>query len=173
MKVPYRPTTFKKFVEKPKYVIIHNTNCKFYDLPNYRIDDKKSIINKMRSDYYVLYNETDLPFHYLIDKIQDDYEMVVGRSLRYHCEYKDIRQEMYKSIHIGIAGNMNFVRPTQRFYECMCYKVIAPLMIRFGIPFSNVYLHKDVTNLPDLKCPGDFFKKDIFLAILKRMLTIK
>lgn len=172
MKVPYRPTGFKKFILPPKYIVIHDTNCKFYSLPNYTIDDKKSIINKMRSDYFILYNETDLPFHFLIDKIQDDYEIIVGRSLRYICIYEDIRQELQnRTIHIGMTGNMNLIKPTQRFYQCLAYKILSPLLNRFGLPASNIFFHNEVSSNPNLKCPGSFFTKDILLSNVKKLLT--
>jgi len=174
MKVPYKPINLKKFTSRPRYIIIHDSNCRFYDLPNYKIDDNKSIVNKMRSDYFVLYNESDLPFHFVLDKIKDDYEILVGRPLRFYCVYEDIKTEFLYSVHVGICSDLSFQKPEQRMYECLCYKILSPIMIRMGIPFKNVYLHKDVTMNPDkINCPGSFFKKEIFLSILKRMLVIK
>ena len=173
MKVPYRPTNFIKRKYNFRYIIIHDVNCTFSELAKYMIDDKKSQVNMLRSDNYILHNQTDLNYHMLAEKVNEDFETILCRPLTVMCKYDDILTQYERSVHIGMMGSYTYEIPSDRFYRQLAYRCIVPLMGMFGITIDRIYLHREVSENKDSDCPGDFFKKTKLMANIKPMLAVK
>jgi len=173
MKVPYRPTNFRKRKYNFKYIIIHDVNCTFSELSKYMVDDKKSQTNELRTDNYILHNQSDLNFHFLVDFIKDDYETILCRPLTVECNYEDIKSPYDRSLHVGLMGSYTFEIASNRLYRHLGYRCLVPMLGTFGIPLKHILLHKEVSNNKESNCPGDFFRRDKLLTQIKPMLAIK
>jgi len=172
MKIPYRPTNFEKMRSRPKYIILHDINCAFENMRINLIDDNKSQVNKIRSDNYIINNQSDLNYHFAIEQI-NDYETIIGRPITMHCEYDDIPIQYKNSIHIGMMGSFEYDIPDQRYYRHLAYRSIVPMMSIYGIPIGNIILHKDITSNKLKNCPGVFFDKNKLLQSVRAMMAIK
>jgi len=138
-----------------------------------KVDSKKSVSAYLRSYNWIFNDEFDMPFHFLCDKIDQDYETVMCTPFCYRCIYDDIPSEFDVSIHIAIAGNYSLVQPTQRAYQQIGYRSVASVMKWFSIPFGHIFLHNEVSQDKDNACPGKFFDKPKFMAAIKPMVLMK
>ena len=174
MIVPFKPVYFEKATRRFKYIIIHDLSCRFANLDKAKVDSKKSVASTLRGFNWVFNNEHDLPYHFLCERIGEDYETIMGRPFQYFCIFDDIKSEFIPSIHIAVAGLYSFTsQPTNRAYQQVGYRAISPLMKWFKIQISNVYLHHEVSNDKDHSCPGAMFNKNKLLAATKPMILMK
>lgn len=155
---------------KPRYVIIHDMSCVFSGIDQLKIDTKFSETKIARDYNWILNGQVDNNYHFIVERINTDYETLFGRPLNRMCIYDDIPDNINKrGIHVALAGKYNLVKPTLRFYQQMAYRCIAPLIYMFAIPMTNIYLHSEITTTDNLVCPGPFFRKNVFLGQLKTM----
>jgi len=170
MIIPYRPKTLPIARAKPKYIIIHDLNCMYQGIDQVKVDAKKSQMAKAREYNWILNGQADVNYHFVAEKIGKDYESLIGRPLNRMCKYDDIPDQYdTKGIHIACMGRYDIISPSQRFYQQVAYRIVAPMMFWFGIPIANVYLHHELSTNKDINCPGPFFIKDKFMAALKTM----
>ena len=167
MKIPFRPFSFIKPKRPYRYIILHDLSCQFNDLPELAIDTKKFESGKVRLLDYVFNNHTDVNYHYMVEKVGDDYETIVGRPLNALCKFSDIVSPFDASIHICLVGFYKQQVPDSRYYKQLAYRAVAPLMSVFKINRSRVLLHKDISEKSN--CPGNLFKRDVFMNVLQTM----
>jgi len=173
MIVPYKPPYFTKATRKFKYIIIHDLSCRFDKMSRAEIDDKKAIVGHLRTYNWVFNDQFDLPFHFLCEKIGRDYETIMGTPFCYRIVYDDIPSQYDVSIHIGIACDCSVSAPSMRSYQQIGYRSIASIMRWFGIPISNILLHREVSTNKDSVCPGMLFDKNKLISAIRPLILMK
>jgi hypothetical protein len=172
VRIPYKPASFKR-LKKVRYIIIHDVSCKFSHLSDFYKDSIKMQSNRLRVNDYVLHGESDLSFHFIAERIGDDYETVVGRPITAHCDFDDIIDPYKNAIHIAVMGNFVYESPNARLYKQLAYRVLAPIAQLFRVPYTKIMLHSEVTTDKEMEnaCPGRNFDKKKLLAHV-RMVAI-
>lgn len=173
MNVPYKPIYLPKAYKKFQYVIVHDFSCQFPDVTKASIDDKKIQTQGVRIYNWMFKNEYELPYHFVCEKIGDDFETTLARPFCYYCEYEDIPSQYLNSIHIALAGNYNFITPTQRTYQQLAYRSVSSVVRWFGIPLTNVLLHWEVSTNKKLHCPGDSFQRGKLQSAIRQYSIMK
>jgi len=174
MQIPYKPTFLPKAIKKFRYIIIHDFTCQFGSLDKARVDQKTKVTTQGTRVYNWLFkNEFELPYHFICEQLQGDYETILARPFCYFCEYDDIPEQYLPSIHIAIAGNYNFINIKQRAYQQLAYRSISSILRWFQFGSPQVLLHREISTNKDLKCPGDGFKKDKMLSAIKQYSLMK
>jgi hypothetical protein len=170
MLIPYKPKTLPIMRAKPKFIIIHDLTCMYHDIDQIKIDGKKSQTNIARTYNWVLNGQSDINYHFMVEKIGKDYETLIGRPINRLCQFDDI-PDVYdtRAIHIACMGRYDTINADNRFYQQLAYRAIAPSMSTFGIPITNIYLHHEISNDKTITCPGPFFMKDKLMAKIKIM----
>jgi len=167
MKIPLRPSRLTVRRQTVKYIIIHHT-AELYPAPESKIDNAKYQMPGLFKG--VLEDKTaDVNYHYVIDKIKDEYVPIVCRPFIYLCEWDDIHDDINKrSVHVALMGNYGYKVPEKRLYEILAFRVLNPFMKMFHITPNKIKFHNEVTNIKDLTCPGDFIDKEIVISMVRR-----
>jgi len=173
MIVPFKPVYFKKTTRKFRYIIIHDYSCRFANLDKAKIDSPKASIGPLRNYNWIFNDSFDVPYHFLCEKIGQDYETLMGTPFCYKCVYDDIPSQYDASIHIAIAGNFSLMAPNPRAYQQMGFRAIASIVRWFKLPFANILMHRDVSTDKESACPGVHFDKAKFMAAIKPMILVK
>lgn len=170
MKIPLKPSLLKIRRESVKHIIIHHT-AEIYDNPESRIDNPKYQLPGLFKGVLEK-KQADINYHYVIEKIKEDFVPLVCRPFPYLCDFEDIVPNINKrSIHIAFLGNFDFKIPEKREYEILAYRLLNPMLKMFGLSTSKVKLHNEVSNIKDLTCPGIFFNKEVMIAMIRRFLV--
>tara|TARA_Y100000310_G_C20656284_1_gene802149 strand:+ start:561 stop:1085 length:525 start_codon:yes stop_codon:yes gene_type:complete len=170
MKIPYKPKQMKLRKKKARYIILHDTKCSFEALDEFRLDKKKFQMAKLRVSDYIINGNVELQYHYVIEKIEMDYESTIARPLNMLCEFEDIVSPYAEqAIHVLFIGNYDYDIPDARYYKQVSYRVLAPMMSTFVINPSNVLLHSEVSTDKKNSCPGTFLDKNVLINNLKTM----
>lgn len=170
MKLTFNQSLLKVRHTKIKYIIIHQTTCQ-YEIPDTKIDNGKFQISGLINNALEK-KEPDLNFHFVIDKIKDDYQIIVCRPFVSLCDYDDIDTEINRSaLHIGLMGNYDFKIPDQRLYEVLCYRLLNPLMKQFIINPNFIHTHEEISKNKDLSCPGTFINKEKIISMIRRFVV--
>ncbi len=166
-KMQLRPSLLKIRRKTPKWIIIHHT-AEMYLNPSARVDNPKYQMGDIFNGVLEL-KQGDVNYHYVVEKVKEDYVAIATRPLPYMCEWDDIPDDINKrSLHIACLGNLDFQIPPMRLYQIMAYRLINPMLKMFGIPPSKIKLHRDVTKDNDVFCPGEFFELDRLIAQVRR-----
>jgi hypothetical protein len=168
MRIPYRPHSFTKVKQPPRYIIIHDTGKDVLPEPEMSVDNQKYQVGKLRAQNMVINGEFDLDYHYVVDRINDDYEAVVCRPLNALCEYDDIKSQYNAAIHVAVIGNYDYDIPQERLYQCLAYRVIGPLLWMFKLDKSRILLHSEVAT-SEFGCPGSNFDKQRLISYVKTL----
>ena len=166
MRLPFRPKLLPTIRKRFRYIILHDATCQFEGITELMHDTQKYQIGKMKSSNFILNAEFELPYHFVVDKIMDDYETIVARPLFARCEYDDIRPPYEHSIHIGTVGDFHGENPGERYYQQIAYRIVIPMMKTFRIPPSNILLHHEISESEE-SCPGPYFRKELLMAYVK------
>ncbi len=170
MRIPLRISWLGKRHTNVKYIIIHHTHCQ-YDIPESKIDSTKFQIPYLITDV-MSKAEPDFNYHYMVDRIQDEYYIIVGRPVETLCDYDDIDDTMNKSsIHIGLMGSYDFKVPDIRMYEILGYRLLSSLIKLYGLNPSRIYLHNEVSKNKKEVCPGSFIDKDKVIMMVRRFIV--
>jgi hypothetical protein len=111
----------------------------------------------------------DINYHYIIDKIKEDYWPIVTRPIAYECEWPDISNDINKrAIHIAVMGSYDVKIPITRLYEVLAFRLLNPMLKLFNIAPNKIKLHRDVSSDEDLSCPGDFFDHGKLITLVRR-----
>jgi hypothetical protein len=173
MIIPYKPVYFQKATRAFKHIIIHDLSCRFSGLDGAKVDTKKSSIAHLRNYNWIFNDEFDLPFHFVCEKIGQDFETIMATPLCYKCVYDDIPSEFEAAVHIAFAADYSVVKPEQRIYQQAGYRAIASVMRWFKLPFGHIYLHREVSQDKENACPGNFFDKNRLMAAIKPLILMK
>lgn len=167
MKIQLRPSLLKVRRQTVKWIILHHT-AELYPQEAARIDNAKFQIPFLYNG--VLEQKTgDINYHYVVEKIKEDYHAVVTRPFPYLCEWADIDDNINnRAIHVALLGSYDFKIPTTRLYEVLAYRLLNPFMKMFHISPAKVKLHRDVSSDKDLTCPGDFVDRGKVEALIRR-----
>lgn len=159
MRVPYKPVMLTKGPFRYKYIIIHDINCIGKNNSEFKVDRNFAQIGKLRSRLKIEKKYDELPYHYVCEKVGDDYETFASRPLQFSCEFPDINYSYtHFAVHILVMGNFNILAGETRMYQQMCYRVISPMIRFFKIPRNNIILHGEISR-DQLDCPGFNFDK--------------
>jgi len=172
MKLPFKNSFLKARYAKPKYIILHHTWEEYNIFPDSKVDNASiqipSIWNQVLSK-----KENEVNYHYIIEKIKDDFIPTLARPLPYICDYKDIEKDFNRySIHVAVLGNYDIKIPDYRLYSILAYKVINPILRIYGLSPSRIKLHNEVSN-KKISCPGEFFDKDRLINQIRRFVINK
>jgi len=167
MKIPFRPSLLTVRRKSVKWIIIHHS-AEMYPNPEARIDNSKYQLPGLFKG--VMEQKTgDVNYHYVVEKIKDDYIAIATRPFIYECEWDDIHADINKrSIHVAILGSYDFAVPIKRLYEVLAYRLLNPFMKMYGITPGRIKLHNEVSSDKDLTCPGDFFDKAVLISMVRR-----
>lgn len=150
----------------PKFIVIHHTAC-MYALPQIRIDSPRLQISGIYKGA-LEQKGFDVNYHYVIDRIENEFIPIVSRPLATLCDFIDIKDEInLRAIHIAVMGSYDLKIPEKRLYEILAYRVINPLVRLFKIPMNKVVFHKEVSENKQQTCPGEFLEKNIMIAKMR------
>ncbi len=167
MKIPFKPSMMQIRRSSIKWIILHHTS-EIYVNPESRIDNAKFQIPGISKGVLEL-KQGDINYHYILDKIEEDYYPILCRPYVYLCEWDDIHDDINKrSIHIALLGNYDFKVVEKRCYEVLAYRLLNPMMKLFGITPNKIKLHKDVSNNNDISCPGDFVDPIVIESMVRK-----
>lgn len=169
MKYPFRVSRLDIRQPIPKYIVLHHTWCQ-YKIPEIKMDTTKSQM-KFLSNQVMEKKIADINYHYIVERINEDFNAIACRPLAAICDYPDIEDNINKkAIHVALLGNYDITIPDKRSYEVLAYRIINPLMKIFSLNPSRIYLHNELSDDENETCPGDFFSKTITLSFVKRYL---
>lgn len=170
MRLPLRQSRLEIRRTKVKYIVIHQTTCQ-YESPQSKIDNAKFQITGLAGNVLEK-KQADLNYHFILDKIKDDYQIIVCRPFVSMCEFDDIDSKINKAaLHVALMGSYDFKIPEQRVYEILAYRLLNPLMKHFKINPSRIYFHHDISNNKDLTCPGSFIDKEKIITMVRRFVV--
>lgn len=175
MKIPFKPVYLPKGPKRYHYIVIHDTNCMCSKFNDFRIDNQMFQSNKLRQRLLQDKKWFELPYHFVCEKIIDDYQTIVARPIQFSCEdaYTDLDKKFARyGIHICIMGNFNTIVGDTRMYQQICYRAISPLMRQYRIPKGNIFLHGEL-NPKQLDCPGFNFSKEHLKAYIQPFLIMQ
>jgi len=166
-KIILRPSLLKVRRQSIKWVIIHHT-AEMYENPEARIDNSKYQLPGLFKGVLEL-KQGDVNYHYVIEKIKEDYVALVTRPFPYLCEWPDIDDNINnRAIHVALLGNYDLKIPEKRMYDILAYRVLNPMMKMFNITPSKIKLHKEVSNDEDTYCPGEFINPGRIITATRR-----
>jgi len=166
MKIPLRPSLLK-VRRRTKWIILHHT-AEMYEQPASRIDNPKyqmpgifkGVLEKKQGD---------VNYHYIVDKVQEDYVPIVCRPFVYMCEWNDIPEDINNAaVHVALMGSYSFKVPEKRCYEILSFRILNPLLKMLKLAPSRIKFHRDVSRSPEIDCPGDFVDPAIVEAMVRR-----
>jgi hypothetical protein len=172
MKMPFKAALLNIRRGTVKWIIIHHT-AEMYPAPESRIDNAKfqlpGIINGVLEK-----SDPDINYHYIIEKIKQDYVPMVCRPISSLCDWDDIPDDLNKrALHIAMMGSYDFKVPERRLYEVLSYRLISPMMKIYGLNPKRVKFHRDVSTDKDISCPGDFADRGKLEATIRRFMITK
>jgi hypothetical protein len=111
----------------------------------------------------------DINYHYIIDKVGEDWIPIVCRPFVYMCEWPDIPPDMNnKSLHVALMGSYDFKIPSKRLVEVLAFRVLNPMIKMFKLTPSKIKFHNEVSSDKELTCPGDFVDAAVIEAMIRR-----
>jgi len=170
MRIPFKMSLLKVRHARPRFIILHHTVC-MYPAPSARIDNPKFQLPAIMNN--VLEQKTpDINYHYVIEKVKDDYQVFGCRPFVTICDFDDIDVNTNKfAIHVALLGSYDFKIPERRLYETLAYRLLNPLLKVFGLNPARVKFHSEVSNDKELTCPGDFVDGAVIQSMIRRFVV--
>jgi len=167
MKIPLKPALLTIRRQSIKFIILHHT-VEMYPQPEARIDNPKYQLPALFKG--VMEQKTgDINYHYVVEKIKEDYVPIVTRPFVYLCKWDDIDVNINnRAAHIALLGSYDFKIPEKRCYEILAFRLLNPMLKMFGLSPSRIMFHREVSKDKDLTCPGDFIDKEVIIAMVRR-----
>ena len=94
----------------------------------------------------------DVGYHFGIEKINKEYEVLIGRPLQ--IEGAHTKGQNSDSIGICFIGNYDIAEPEKIMIEIALKRIILPLCLFFNLRAKDIYGHKDFAQKT---CPGKKF----------------
>ena len=158
-----------------QYIIIHHSLT----------EDSKTVswqaIRRHHKDPNGRYKMRDIGYHFGIEMVNDEPEILVGRSLMWvhaaHCVEMGMNQ---RGIGICVVGNYDLVEPSPLLWIKL-KELIHPLMDIFNIPTKNILGHREVGMMAGFDfrkgqyktCPGRMFDMDRLRVEIDAERTVK
>lgn len=140
---------------------------------SYRIDGvvvtQKEFARRLKTNQGSKFEKpfSDIGYHFGIEKVGDDWEILVGRGLDKEGAHT-LGQNIY-SIGICFVGNWNIKTPPEIMIMKAVYKLIIPLCMIFNLSEKNIFGHY---NFNSTDCPGKLFPlKDLQKMVKMGLLT--
>ena len=167
MKIPLRPSLLKVRRQSVKWIIVHHT-AEMYPNPEARIDNAKYQMPALWKG--VMEQKTgDVNYHYIIEKVKEDYIPIVARPFVYLCDWPDIDLNINnRALHVALLGSYDFKVPVKRMYEILAFRLLNPFMKMYGLSPAKIKFHNEVSSIEDLSCPGDFLDKAVLISMVRR-----
>jgi len=167
MRLPFKPSLLKVRRKKIKWIILHHT-VELYPSPEAKIDNAKFQLPFLYNNA-IEQNTADINYHFVIEKIKNDYHAITTRPFSYLCQWDDISPDINeRAAHVALLGSYDFKIPEVRLLEVLSYKILNPLLKMFAIPPSRIKLHRDVSDNKELTCPGDFIDLARIQSLVRR-----
>lgn len=142
---------------RPRFIIIHSTKCQSLSVQPLKTINKQFNLGKLKRETLQYQNMENIPYHYLFDKIDEDYEGIIGAPLNVRLDFPDQDELFNRAIHIGILFDFDVTTMDDRGYDALAFKIVNPLAYWFSIPKGNIYMHTDTMINKNYNCPGTFF----------------
>ena len=166
MKMPFKPSMLTITRKPVKWIILHHTS-ELYDVPESRIDNAKFQMQGLVKGVLEK-KQGDINYHYVIDRIKEDYIPIVCRPFPYLCEWNDISDDINdRAMHIALMGSYDFKIPEKRMYQVLAYRLLNPMLKMFKISPNKIKLHSEVSS-DDISCPGDFIDKTKIISMTRK-----
>jgi len=169
-RIPLRPSLLTRRRQSVKWLILHHT-AEMYEAPESKIDNPKYQMPGLFKGVLEK-KQGDVNYHFVLDMIKGDYNVIVARPFVYLCEWEDIEANINnRAIHIALMGNYDFKVPQSRLYQVLAYRIVNPLMRHYNLSPTRIKFHRDVSSDKDLSCPGDFLDRGRVVAQVKRFIV--
>jgi hypothetical protein len=167
MKLQLRPSLLKIRRQTVKWIIVHHT-AELYPQPAAKIDNSSFQTPELYKG--VLEQKTgDINYHYVVEKIKEDYHPIVTRPFVYLCEWPDIPADINKrAIHVALLGSYDLKVPEKRLYQVLAFRLLNPMLKMFHLNVGKIKFHRDVSTDKKLTCPGDFMEMARVIALVRR-----
>jgi len=150
LQLPKQFRRLKKMNRKPKYIILHDTNCLSHRDESLSVINSRNTLGPIKINQILIEKRKEINYHFIVDKIGKDFEIISARPLQYICEFPEIRSDIGKqALHVLIASDLSINVPDKRFYDVLAYKLLAPMINVLQMPKnpkSTIIGHKDVLN---------------------------
>ena len=167
MRLPFKPSLLRVRRKPIKWIILHHT-VELYPAPEAKIDNATFQLPFIYNNV-LEQKKPDINYHYVIEKIKEDFQVITTRPYVYLCEWDDIDVNINdRALHVALLGSYDFKIPEPRLLEVLSYKLLNPLLKMFAIAPNRIKLHRDVSSDDTLSCPGDFVDAGKILAFTKR-----
>ena len=161
-----RPSLLKIRRRSVMWIVVHHT-AEMYVRPEAKIDGPLYQMPALFSGVMEK-KQGDVNYHYVVEKIKEDYVAIVTRPFVYLCDWPDIPENInLRAIHIGLLGSYDFKIPEKRMYDVLAFRLINPMLKMFGLAPSRIKLHKEISN-EDISCPGEFIDKARIITSVRR-----
>lgn len=165
----------ERFSVRPTSIIIHDSNCLNHSDSTLVVDGPQTGMGALKSINISRDSLKDINYHFIVDRLGNDYEIITGRPINTYCKHDDIDSPFKNSLHVIILSDLNVEVPETRFYQVLAYRCLAP-MIRMlkmgGNPDSIIKFHDEVKTKDsnNIKCPGDFLVRELLVSQTRRYL---
>jgi hypothetical protein len=132
---------YKKRHHTPAIIISHLRNFHNKNLvlePRLKLGSSTYTWPKIKEHFYRHTVTRDLPFHYFLEQVGDDFDVQVGLPeyapslYLYELAAYGLLPDYYKdSIIICIAEDLSFEKAEGRMYEQLCAKLLVPIQERY------------------------------------------
>jgi len=143
-----------------RYIVLHHSFT----------EDGKTLNWSTIRKYHKEYNGwSDVGYHFGIEDIYGEYEVLVGRPLTRpgaHCKQKSMNT---KSIGICFVGNYDLAKPDMNMILVCMNRIILPLCKIYDIGWNNIVGHREVTGVQK-SCPGSQFDMDVVRELVRHEL---
>lgn len=170
MRVPLRPSRLKIRRKPIRYIVMHHT-AELYVQPESKIDNPKYQLPGLFKGVMEM-KEGDINYHFVVERVKDDYIPIVCRPFSFLCEWDDIDANINdRALHVALLGNFDFKIPERREYEVLAFRVLNPMLKLFGMHPSRIKLHRDISNNEEITCPGEFIDRAVIEAMVRRFVV--
>lgn len=165
-KMMLRPSLLNIRRQTVKWIIVHHT-AEYYERPENKIDNP---IYQMQSifDGVLEKKDGDVNYHYVIERIKEDYVAIVTRPTVYLCDWDDIPFNINRrAVHVAVLGSYDLKLPEKRLYDILAYRVLNPMLKIYGLAPSRIKFHREVST-GEITCPGEFLDKERVITAVRR-----
>jgi len=135
-----------------KYLVIHHSVT---------ADGKTFDYQAIKKYHIEVRGWLDIGYHFVVEKVNDQYEVIVGRPLTMngaHCYQLNMNEQ---GIGICFVGNYDIAAPDEEMIAVAKKRIIIPLGKMFDIKWNGIIGHREVKGVTKT-CPGTMFDMDAF-----------